>query len=147
MTISNTTIQNISKLKSALNNFKKAHQTLLNAWNVGEKSDESNVIGLYPFKKPLNEYQVADWVDASVEELEKLHSETQETIPTITIKENLNLTEALQQYKEAYSSLLHAWSEEEVLNDLEAISLYPFESSFDELNIHEWVEESLPELS
>lgn len=50
---------------------------------------------------------------------------------------------ALKKFKEAYFELLDAF---DPLNNTEAISLYPFEQSFDELDIATWTDESVREL-
>ena len=47
---------------------------------------------------------------------------------------------ALINFKLAYYGLLDAWQQEDIdLNDLNANSLYPFDVSFDELELADWL--------
>lgn len=54
---------------------------------------------------------------------------------------------ALLSMKRAYNELIAVWHQSEIdLNDLKANSLYPFEQSFDELGVNEWLEAATSEL-
>ena len=54
---------------------------------------------------------------------------------------------ALLSMRKAYRELLDVWHQSEVdLNDLKANSLYPFDSSFDELGVNEWLDAAISEL-
>ena len=54
---------------------------------------------------------------------------------------------ALISMRKAYNDLLDVWHQDDVdLNDLEANKLYPFEQSFDELEINEWLDAAISEL-
>ena len=54
---------------------------------------------------------------------------------------------ALIEMKRAYNNLLDVWHQSEVdLNDLKANSLYPFDKSFDELEVNEWLTAAISEL-
>lgn len=50
--------------------------------------------------------------------------------------------DALEQFRDSYYNLLKVWYEDhyEVLNSLDLDDLYPFDKSFDELGIGEWVD-------
>ena len=60
--------------------------------------------------------------------------------------ENKNLVKALEQFRRAYIDLLDEWLENDILDELESVELYPFHISFDELDVCRWVEESLDEI-
>ena len=53
---------------------------------------------------------------------------------------------ALNKLKEAYYEVLGAWITEIDLNELDSIKKYPFEKSFNELGLVEWIEETIEEL-
>lgn len=52
----------------------------------------------------------------------------------------------LEEFQRAYNELLEEWNKNDILNDLKSIELYPFNKSFEELNINEWIEKSIEEL-
>ncbi len=60
---------------------------------------------------------------------------------------NYELTNALQEFKNAYNNLLNQWLKNDVLNETESIGLYPFNKSFDELEIDEWIDKTITELN
>ena len=55
------------------------------------------------------------------------------------------MIEALKNLKRAYYEVLKAWEKTD-LNKTESIKKYPFEKSFDELGLVEWIEETIKEL-
>ena len=55
------------------------------------------------------------------------------------------LINALQEFKNAYNNLLNQWFKND-LNETESIKLYPFNKSFDELEINEWIDSTITEL-
>ena len=57
----------------------------------------------------------------------------------------MKMVKALNKLKESYYEVLEAWEETD-LNETKSISKYPFESSFNELNLVEWIEETIKEL-
>lgn len=59
---------------------------------------------------------------------------------------NNELINALQEFKNAYNNLLDQWLKNDVLNETESIKLYPFNKSFDELKINEWIDNTITEL-
>lgn len=60
-----------------------------------------------------------------------------------------SLLSALLAFENAYMNLNNAWDSvgDATLNELEAIALYPFSKSFDELQISEWIDATIKELS
>lgn len=60
---------------------------------------------------------------------------------------NNELINALQEFKNAYNNLLDQWLKNDVLNETESIKLYPFNNSFDELEINEWIDRTITELN
>jgi hypothetical protein len=58
---------------------------------------------------------------------------------------NLKMIEALKKLKEAYYEVLIEWGKTD-LNETKSIKKYPFEKSFDELGLVEWIEETIEEL-
>lgn len=60
---------------------------------------------------------------------------------------NNELINALQEFKNAYNNLLDQWLKNDVLNETESIKLYPFNKSFDELEINEWIDNTITELN
>jgi hypothetical protein len=60
---------------------------------------------------------------------------------------NNELINALQEFKNAYNNLLDQWLKNDVLNETESIKLYPFNNSFDELEINEWIDNTITELN
>ena len=60
---------------------------------------------------------------------------------------NNELINALQEFKNAYNNLLDQWLKNDVLNEAESIKLYPFNNSFDELEINEWIDRTITELN
>ena len=58
----------------------------------------------------------------------------------------MRMINALNKLKEAYYEGLEAWETEIDLNETESIKKYPFEKSFDELGLVEWIEETIEEL-
>lgn len=60
---------------------------------------------------------------------------------------NNELINALQEFKNAYNNLLDQWLKNDVLNETESIKLYPFNDSFDELEINEWIDSTITELT
>ena len=63
-------------------------------------------------------------------------------------KSKLEMIAALRDFKLAYDVLNKTWVEstDSDINTTEAIRFYPFNKSFDELNVHEWVDATLIEL-
>lgn len=59
---------------------------------------------------------------------------------------NNELINALQEFKNAYNNLLDQWLKNDVLNETESIKLYPFNNSFDELEINEWIDRTITDL-
>ena len=57
----------------------------------------------------------------------------------------MKMVNALNKLKEAYYEVLEAWEEVD-LNELESIEKYPFERSFDQLELVEWIEATIEEL-
>lgn len=57
----------------------------------------------------------------------------------------MKMIKALKNLKRAYYEVLEAWEETD-LNDTESIKKYPFEKSFNELDLVEWIEETIKEL-
>ncbi len=57
----------------------------------------------------------------------------------------MKMIKALKNLKRAYYEVLEAWEETD-LNETKSISKYPFERSFNELNLVEWIEETIKEL-
>ena len=55
------------------------------------------------------------------------------------------MIKALNKLKEAYYEVLNEWENTD-LNETKSISKYPFERSFDELGLVEWIEETIKEL-
>lgn len=62
-------------------------------------------------------------------------------------KMNNELINALQEFRNAYNGLLEQWLKNDVLNETESIKLYPFDKSFDELEINEWIDNTIAELN
>jgi hypothetical protein len=60
---------------------------------------------------------------------------------------NNELINALQEFKNAYNNLLDQWFKNDVLNETESIKLYPFNNSFDELEINKWIDSTITELN
>ena len=60
---------------------------------------------------------------------------------------NNELINALQEFKNAYNNLLDQWLKNDVLNETESIKLYPFNNSFDELEINKWIDSTITELN
>lgn len=60
---------------------------------------------------------------------------------------NNELINALQEFKNAYNNLLDQWLKNDVLNETKSIKLYPFNNSFDELEINEWIDRTITELN
>lgn len=68
-----------------------------------------------------------------------------------TVSEQIN---ALISFKRAYNHLMFCWDGKRYrdddtgvnLNDTEALDLYPFHRSFDELNVNQWTERTIDEL-
>jgi hypothetical protein len=58
----------------------------------------------------------------------------------------MKMVKALSKLKEAYYEVLKAWETEIDLNETESIEKYPFEKSFDDLGLVEWIEETIEEL-
>lgn len=54
---------------------------------------------------------------------------------------------ALQQFNYGYRNLLEEWSLSDIMDETENIDLYPFQRSFDELEIPEWVVKTITELN
>jgi hypothetical protein len=50
---------------------------------------------------------------------------------------------ALKDFRKAYINLVENWN---ILNGTESIKLYPFEKSFDELEVINWIDETLKEI-
>lgn len=73
-------------------------------------------------------------------------------IESIPVEPNHNtkalhkMIDALEGFKEAYNNVLEAWSEYDI-NETESIELYPFVTSFDEINVSEWVDSTMKELN
>jgi hypothetical protein len=71
----------------------------------------------------------------------------------MTNENKLSMIQALRQFKDAYNELNKTWVEGHTtdegfdLNDTEAVRFYPFHKSFDELNVNEWCNEEIAELS
>lgn len=65
-----------------------------------------------------------------------------------TNNDTSKMIEALTQFGEAYVNLRDEWSRTDTcdLNDTTAIKHYPFDVSFDELNVLDWVVETIEEL-
>lgn len=57
----------------------------------------------------------------------------------------MKMVKALNKLKEAYYEVLNEWEKTD-LNKTESIKKYPFEKSFDELGLVEWIEETIEEL-
>lgn len=55
------------------------------------------------------------------------------------------MVNALNKLKEVYYEVLNEWERTD-LNETESIKKYPFEKSFDELGLVEWIEETIEEL-
>ncbi len=58
----------------------------------------------------------------------------------------MKMIKALENLKRAYYDVLEAWETEIDLNELESIEKYPFERSFDQLGLVEWIETTIEEL-
>ncbi|MGF9978900.1 hypothetical protein [Viridibacillus arvi] len=56
------------------------------------------------------------------------------------------LKHALAIFKESYYDLVVAWENFNEFNDYDAIKKYPFEKSFEDIEIIEWVNLSIKEL-
>ena len=57
----------------------------------------------------------------------------------------MKMVNALNKLKEAYYEVLNEWENTD-LNETESIKKYPFEKSFDELGLVEWIEATIEEL-
>ena len=57
----------------------------------------------------------------------------------------MNMIKALENLKRAYYEVLEAWEDTD-LNETKSIEKYPFERSFDELGLVEWIEATIEEL-
>lgn len=57
----------------------------------------------------------------------------------------MKMVKALENLKRAYYEVLEAWEDTD-LNQLESIEKYPFERSFDQLGLVEWIEATIEEL-
>lgn len=57
----------------------------------------------------------------------------------------MKMIKALKNLKRAYYEVLEAWEETD-LNETKSIRKYPFERSFNELDLIEWIEETIKEL-
>ena len=57
----------------------------------------------------------------------------------------MKMIKALNKLKEAYYEVLNEWENTD-LNETKSIRKYPFEKSFDELGLVEWIEETIKEL-
>lgn len=62
--------------------------------------------------------------------------------------DKLKMIEALTQFGEAYINLRDVWSQAHTcdLNNTTAIKHYPFDTDFDELNVVDWIVETIDEL-
>lgn len=60
----------------------------------------------------------------------------------------MDILEALKQFKEAYNTINELWGNNPLrdLNELNAIELYPFKKSFDEIDVNTWINETITEL-
>ena len=57
----------------------------------------------------------------------------------------MKMIKALENLKRAYYEVLEAWEDTD-LNETKSIEKYPFERSFDELRLVEWIEATIEEL-
>ena len=57
----------------------------------------------------------------------------------------MKMIEALKNLKRAYYEVLIEWEKTD-LNNTHSIKKYPFEKSFDELGLVDWIEETIEEL-
>lgn len=57
----------------------------------------------------------------------------------------MKMIEALKNLKRAYYEVLEAWEDTD-LNETKSIEKYPFERSFDQLGLVEWIEATIEEL-
>lgn len=58
----------------ALQDFKDAYFKLLYIWYSNDILDHTESLGLYPFHRSFDELNVAEWVDATIEEIRDLVS-------------------------------------------------------------------------
>lgn len=56
------------------------------------------------------------------------------------------IIKALEEFKDAYHTLLLTWYSSDILNHTESLDKYPFAKSFDELEVIEWVEATVEEI-
>lgn len=56
------------------------------------------------------------------------------------------MIDALILFKQSYNKITELWDMDVDLNELESVERYPFERSFDDICIPEWVNETVAEL-
>jgi len=57
-----------------------------------------------------------------------------------------NKINVLINFRRAYLDLLDEFEKDDLLNTMDSVNLYPFESSFDEYSVVEWIDNSVDEL-
>lgn len=57
-----------------------------------------------------------------------------------------NKINVLINFRRAYLDLLDEFEKDDLLNTMDSVNLYPFESSFDEYPVVEWIDNSVDEL-
>lgn len=57
-----------------------------------------------------------------------------------------NKINVLINFRRAYLDLRDEFEKDDLLNTMDSVNLYPFESSFDEYSVVEWIDNSVDEL-
>lgn len=57
-----------------------------------------------------------------------------------------NKINVLLNFRRAYLDLRDEFEKDDLLNTMDSVNLYPFESSFDEYSVVEWIDNSVDEL-
>lgn len=57
-----------------------------------------------------------------------------------------NKINVLLNFRRAYLDLRDEFERDDLLNTMDSVNLYPFESSFDEYSVVEWIDNSVDEL-
>lgn len=57
-----------------------------------------------------------------------------------------NKINVLINFRRAYLDLRDEFERDDLLNTMDSVNLYPFESSFDEYSVVEWIDNSVDEL-
>ena len=138
-------MSNMANTIKALRDLRAAYFKLDCLWNSDNEALNSETsLRFYPFSKSFNELGIDCWVEAILDTYMDLELMLSLDKGRIYEDDNLKLEDrtfvALREFREAWFNVYNQWEDNDVLDSQVSLNNYPFDKSWGDIYVYDWVD-------